>query len=155
MGAVRHSPFPLKKKPFSAAVAALTIISISIIPKFTFAECSRLVLLSRSRKSTRPVLNLSRACAYPYFPGKSAREIPVICALPSLFLRPGALCLRYARADLDLRRQAFAQVFPDVLSAPKAGGMALHGTELTRWLRRLETGSSCFSVSMISTGRWS
>jgi hypothetical protein len=30
-----------------------------------------------------------------------------------------------------------AQVFPDILGAPKAGGMALHGTELTRWLRRL------------------
>jgi site-specific recombinase XerD len=45
--------------------------------------------------------------------------------------------MRYARADLDLKRQALAQVFPDVLGAPKAGGMALHGTELTRWLRRL------------------
>jgi hypothetical protein len=28
----------------------------------------------------------------------------------------------YARADLDLKRQALAQVFPDVLGAPKAGG---------------------------------
>jgi integrase/recombinase XerD len=45
--------------------------------------------------------------------------------------------MRYARADLDLKRQALAQVFPDVLGAPKGGGMALHGTELTRWLRRL------------------
>jgi hypothetical protein len=45
--------------------------------------------------------------------------------------------MRYARADLDLKRQALAQVFPDVLGAPKAGTMALHGTELTRWLRRL------------------
>jgi integrase/recombinase XerD len=45
--------------------------------------------------------------------------------------------MRYARADLDLKRQALAQVFPDVLGAPKAGRMALHGTELTRWLRRL------------------
>jgi hypothetical protein len=45
--------------------------------------------------------------------------------------------MRYARADLDLKRQALAQVFPDVLGAPKAGTMAPHGTELTRWLRRL------------------
>lgn len=45
--------------------------------------------------------------------------------------------MRYARADLDLKRQALVQVFPDALGAPKAGGMALHGTELTRWLRRL------------------
>ncbi len=45
--------------------------------------------------------------------------------------------MRYARADLDLKRQALSQVFPDALGAPKAGGMALHGTELTRWLRRL------------------
>jgi integrase/recombinase XerD len=45
--------------------------------------------------------------------------------------------MRYARADLDLKRQALAQVFPDVLGAPKSGRMALHGTELTRWLRHL------------------
>jgi Phage integrase family len=45
--------------------------------------------------------------------------------------------MRYARADLDLKRQALAQVFPDALGAPKAGGFALRGTELTRWLRRL------------------
>ena len=45
--------------------------------------------------------------------------------------------MRYARADLALKRQALAQVFPDALGAPKAGGMTLHGTELTRWLRRL------------------
>jgi hypothetical protein len=45
--------------------------------------------------------------------------------------------MRYARADLDLKRHALAQVFPDVLGAPKAGRMSLHGTELTRWLRRL------------------
>jgi len=37
--------------------------------------------------------------------------------------------MRYARADLALNRQALAQVLPDVLGAPKAGGMALHGTE--------------------------
>jgi hypothetical protein len=29
--------------------------------------------------------------------------------------------MRYARADLNLKRQALAQVFPDVLGAPKAG----------------------------------
>ena len=44
--------------------------------------------------------------------------------------------MRYARADLDLKRQALAQVFPDALGAPKAGDIALRGTELTRWLRR-------------------
>jgi hypothetical protein len=40
--------------------------------------------------------------------------------------------MRYVRADLDLKRQALAQVFPDALGAPKAGGFALRGTELTR-----------------------
>lgn len=45
--------------------------------------------------------------------------------------------MRYARADLDLKRQALAQVFPDALGVPAAGRIRWHGAELTRWLRRL------------------
>lgn len=45
--------------------------------------------------------------------------------------------MRYARADLDLKRQALSQIFPDFLGPPLAGRMRWHGTELTRWLRRL------------------
>lgn len=45
--------------------------------------------------------------------------------------------MRYARADLDLKRQALAQVFPDSLGVPAAGRVRWHGAELTRWLRRL------------------
>lgn len=48
-----------------------------------------------------------------------------------------ATTMRYARADLDLKRQALAQVFPEALGAPTAGQLKLHGVELTRWLRRL------------------
>ena len=45
--------------------------------------------------------------------------------------------MRYARADMDLKRQALAQVFPETLAAPAAGRMRLDGTELSKWLRRL------------------
>src|SRR6185437_6396051 len=45
--------------------------------------------------------------------------------------------MRYARADLDLKRQALSQVFPDALGIPAAGRVRWHGAELTRWLRRL------------------
>jgi len=45
--------------------------------------------------------------------------------------------MRYARADLDLKRQALSQVFPDSLGVPAAGRIRWHGAELTRWLRRL------------------
>jgi integrase/recombinase XerD len=45
--------------------------------------------------------------------------------------------MRYARADLDLKRQALSQVFPDSLAVPTAGRVRWHGAELTRWLRRL------------------
>jgi integrase/recombinase XerD len=45
--------------------------------------------------------------------------------------------MRYARADLDLKRQALSQVFPDALGVPAAGRVRWHGDELTRWLRRL------------------
>jgi integrase/recombinase XerD len=45
--------------------------------------------------------------------------------------------MRYARADMDLKRQALSQVFPDALGVPTAGRVRWHGAELTRWLRRL------------------
>ena len=43
----------------------------------------------------------------------------------------------YARADLDLKRQALLQVFPDALAAPKAGNVAPARIGLFDWLRRL------------------
>mgnify|MGYP000022345809 CR=1 FL=1 len=43
----------------------------------------------------------------------------------------------YARADLDLKRQALAQVFPDVLPTPVAGHLGIPERDLVGWLRRL------------------
>jgi integrase/recombinase XerD len=45
--------------------------------------------------------------------------------------------MRYTRADLDLKRQALAQVFPDALAPPKAGAYRFTGADLTGWLRGL------------------
>jgi hypothetical protein len=45
--------------------------------------------------------------------------------------------MRYAKADMDLKRQALSQVFPETLGAPVGGKMRLDGTEITRWLRHL------------------
>jgi site-specific recombinase XerD len=45
--------------------------------------------------------------------------------------------MRYAKADMDLKRQALAQVFPETLAAPVGGRMRLDGSEFSRWLRRL------------------
>lgn len=45
--------------------------------------------------------------------------------------------MNYARADLDLKRQALAQVFPDVLAPPRAGRVALSHMDVISWLRRL------------------
>jgi integrase/recombinase XerD len=44
--------------------------------------------------------------------------------------------MRYARADLDLKRQALAQVFPDALAPPTSGGARV-GIDIVEWLRRL------------------
>ena len=44
--------------------------------------------------------------------------------------------MKYARADLDLKRQALAQVFPDALAPPTAGGARV-GIDIVEWLRRL------------------
>jgi integrase/recombinase XerD len=43
----------------------------------------------------------------------------------------------YARADLDLKRQALTQVFPDVLSTPVPGHRSINEADLIGWLRRL------------------
>lgn len=45
--------------------------------------------------------------------------------------------MHYARADIDLKRQALAQVFPDVLAPPRAGRVALDRLDVVGWLRRL------------------
>jgi site-specific recombinase XerD len=45
--------------------------------------------------------------------------------------------MRYARADIDLKRQALAQVFPEALAPPRGGRLAVHGSEVIPWLRRL------------------
>jgi site-specific recombinase XerD len=45
--------------------------------------------------------------------------------------------MRYARADLDLKRRALAQVFPDAVAPPPGGRLLLDGSDLARWMRRL------------------
>lgn len=45
--------------------------------------------------------------------------------------------MRYARADIDLKRQALAQVFPEILAPPKGGAFIFRGDDITGWLRRL------------------
>lgn len=44
--------------------------------------------------------------------------------------------MRYARADIDLKRQAIAQVFPDALAPPRGGRFQPDGRDLVGWLRR-------------------
>lgn len=45
--------------------------------------------------------------------------------------------MRYARADIDLKRQALSQVFPDALAPPKGGRLLINGSDVIDWLRRL------------------
>ena len=45
--------------------------------------------------------------------------------------------MRYARADIDLKRQALSQVFPEALAPPRAGKLRITGAEMIPWLRRL------------------
>lgn len=45
--------------------------------------------------------------------------------------------MRYARADIDLKRQALSQVFPDALAPPRGGRLMLDGRDLVGWLRRM------------------
>ena len=45
--------------------------------------------------------------------------------------------MRYARADLDLKRQALAQVFPETLGPPRAGRLLINGADLVGRLRRM------------------
>jgi site-specific recombinase XerC len=43
----------------------------------------------------------------------------------------------YARADLDLKRQALAQVFPEAPRPPRGGRLGLANVGVVDWLRRL------------------
>jgi len=45
--------------------------------------------------------------------------------------------MRYARADLDLKRQALSQVFPETLAPPRAGRLLINGAGLIGWLRQM------------------
>jgi site-specific recombinase XerD len=45
--------------------------------------------------------------------------------------------MRYARADLDLKRRALAQAFPDAVAPPPGGRLLLTGVDLAGWLRKL------------------
>lgn len=45
--------------------------------------------------------------------------------------------MRYARSDLDLKRQALSQVFPDILAAGEKPHVLFDPNELSNWLRRL------------------
>ena len=45
--------------------------------------------------------------------------------------------MRYARADIDLKRQALSQVFPETLAPPRACRLLINGADLIGWLRRM------------------
>jgi site-specific recombinase XerD len=45
--------------------------------------------------------------------------------------------MRYARSDLDLKRQALSQVFPDILATNSKAHVLFNPDDLSNWLRRL------------------
>jgi len=45
--------------------------------------------------------------------------------------------MEYARADIDTKRQALSQVFPDVMPPPQAGHVAPEQLDIVNWMRRL------------------
>ena len=45
--------------------------------------------------------------------------------------------MQYARADIDTKRQALSQVFPDVMPPPQAGHVAPEQLDIVNWMRRL------------------
>ena len=45
--------------------------------------------------------------------------------------------MTYARADIDLKRQALMQVFPEILAPPRGGQVSPAATNIVDWLKRL------------------
>lgn len=45
--------------------------------------------------------------------------------------------MEYARADIDIKRQALSQIFPDVMPPLKAGQVAPQQLDIINWMRRL------------------
>jgi hypothetical protein len=55
----------------------------------------------------------------------------------ALILAAALMAACYARADIDLKRRALAQVFPDAVAPPPGGRLLLKGSDLVDWLRRI------------------
>ncbi|MCY4011104.1 MAG: hypothetical protein OXG82_00155 [Gammaproteobacteria bacterium] len=45
--------------------------------------------------------------------------------------------MRYARADVDTKRAALSQVFPETLGPPAGGSAVVDGADMAGWLRAL------------------
>ncbi|WP_245473659.1 tyrosine-type recombinase/integrase [Bradyrhizobium zhanjiangense] len=45
--------------------------------------------------------------------------------------------MTYARADIDIKRQALMQVFPEILAPPRAGHVSSATINIVDWLKRL------------------
>jgi len=45
--------------------------------------------------------------------------------------------MTYAKADIDLKRQALMQVFPEILASPRGGQVSRAGVNIVDWLKRL------------------
>jgi hypothetical protein len=45
--------------------------------------------------------------------------------------------MEYARTDIDTKRQALSQVFPEVIPPPQAGRIAAEQLDVVKWMRRL------------------
>jgi integrase/recombinase XerD len=45
--------------------------------------------------------------------------------------------MTYARADIDLKRQALMQVFPEILAPPRSGHVSSAAVNIVDWLKRL------------------
>jgi hypothetical protein len=46
--------------------------------------------------------------------------------------------MSYARADIEFKRQALCQVFPDALVPPRGARLLINGADLVGWMRRMQ-----------------
>lgn len=109
----------------------LTRFGVYHLLKKRLAQCSAAIETARGRRIHPHVLRHTTAV--------HLLKAGVDFATISQWLGHASLntTLGYARADMDLKRQALAQVFPDAPRPPRGGRLGLDRIDVVDWMRRL------------------
>jgi integrase/recombinase XerD len=129
-----HSPWPVERdRPLFLNLRGekLTRFGVYTLLKKRIGQCTETVASLRGRRIHPHTLRHTTAV--------HLLKAGIDFATISQWLGHASLntTMVYARADLDLKRQALAQVFPDAPRPPRGGRVGLGHIDVVGWLRRI------------------